>query len=333
MSSTPEITFVCCVESGSLESQTIRMVQSLRQYGGRFAHAPIVAVTPRFGPPLARKTHQIFDSSQVEHLYIRPERQYSRYAWNNFMNKPCAIMAVDEQAKSSAIAWLDSDLLFVGEPNQLVLQAGESLLACTTDKIGATTGSSDPLEPYWQAICKSLDLDIEALPWVTTEIERARIRYYFNSGVFVYRRATAFAKMYLENCIHILDARISSKECGFFFMDQIAMGLTAAKLNLPWRSLTHSHNYTISPKMHTIWYKEDDLRQARIVHYHDAMWLPFWTTFLQCIQDTHPNVTQWLHSLGPMENEAPEHYRLLSRILKYYRSKKSATYQASCLVL
>lgn len=333
MSSTPQITFVCCIESGSLESQTIRMVQSLRQYGGRLADAPLVAVTPRFGPPLNRKTHQIFDICQVEHLYIRPDSQHSQYSWNNFINKPCAVMAVNERAKTEAIGWLDSDILFVGEPDQLGLQADESFLACTSDQIGATTGPGDPLEPYWQAICQNLNLDIEALPWVTTQIEHARVRYYFNSGVFVYRRATAFAKQYLEFCIRILDSHIASKECGFFFADQIAMALASAKLNLSWRSLPLSHNYALSPKMHDVWYNEDKLRDAKIVHYHDAMWLPFWTTFLQCMQDTHPDVAEWLHSLGPMKNETPPLNRLLSRGLKYFRSKKLAAYQASCSVV
>jgi hypothetical protein len=43
---TCEITFVCCVESGSLESQTIHLVESLRRYGDKYSTAPIIAVTP-----------------------------------------------------------------------------------------------------------------------------------------------------------------------------------------------------------------------------------------------------------------------------------------------
>lgn len=332
MADTPDITFVCCVESGSLESQTIRMVESLRRYGGKFSTAPVVAVTPRFGPPLGRKTRQILDQYEVEYLILRSEGNI-RYSWNHFINKPNAILAVDERAKSEAIGWLDSDLLFVSEPDQLHLRANESFLACTSDRIGATTGSTDPLEPYWLSICQVLNIEIEVLPWVITEAKHDRIRYYFNSGVFVYRRETPFARQYLENCTKILDAHISSKVCGFFFTDQVALGLTAFQLDLPWRSLPYSHNFTMGASIHKTWYKEELLKEARIVHYHDSMWPPFWTIFLECLGNTHPEVEKWLASLGPMSNQAPLQWRLMSKALKTFRSRSETTYKQNCLIV
>lgn len=333
MTNPSEITFVCCVEAGSLEAQTVRMVQSLRKYGGQFANAPVVAVTPRFGSPLSRKTHQIFDQYEIEHLYLRSDLRRDQYTWNHFMNKPNAILAVDERVRSEAIAWLDSDLLIVGDLAPLALQEQESFLACTSDQIGATTGPDDPTDHYWTAICKHLGIDIEALPWVTTEIEQTQVRYYFNSGLFAYRRETAFAKQYLENCIRILDGRIASQAFGFFFTDQCALGLTAFQLNLPWRSLPCAYNYPVSASTHATWYNEAALQNARVVHYHDSMWSPFWPTFLQCIQKTHPEVAGWLGALGPMSNESPIPYRVLSRLLKYFRDKNLAAYKMACSVV
>lgn len=333
MAISPNISFVCCVESGALESQTVRMVESLRRWGGMFSNAPVYAVTPRLGPPLSRKTHQIFDRCEIEHLSIRPPSHHSKYSWNNFMNKPNAILAVDEQVKTEAVAWLDSDLLIVGEPSELVLQSDESFLACTADQIGATTGLNDPMESYWQVICRNLGLDIESLPWVTTEQEQAKVRYYFNSGMFVYRRETDFAKRYLETCLTMLDNRVSSKLCGFFFTDQVALGLTARQLTLPWRSLSYSHNYPMGSASHQLWYNRDLLQRAKIVHHHDAMWQPFWATFLECMQETHPNVANWLASIGPMQNNTPLHYKLLSKALKYSRELQEKAYKKSCQVV
>jgi hypothetical protein len=327
MSSDHPITFVCCVESGGLEAQTIRMVQSLRRYGGRFATAPVVAVTPRFGPPLSRKTRQIFDQCEVQHLYLNSSNKRDQYSWYNFINKPLAILAAEERAETEAVGWLDGDLLILDEPDQLILQENEDFLACTTDHAGATTGADDPLEPFWQSICKTLNLDIEKLPWVVTGQERACVRYYFNSGVFVYRKSTGFAQQYLDTCIQLLNARISSRKCGLFFNEQTSLGLTAFQLNMPWRSLPYSHNF------HAWKDQEALLRKAKIIHYHSAMWMPEWTDFLQAVQETHPEVGEWLHSFGPMENEAPLTSRLLGRYLKYIRSKKYDAHQKSCLVL
>jgi hypothetical protein len=324
------ITFVCCVESGSLEEPTLRLVKSLRMYGGKFAQAPVFAVTSRLGLPLARQTLQGFKQLGVEHLSLRSTAWYT---WNNFMNKPLAVLAVDQRVNTEAIGWLDSDMVFVGEPEGLSLAEHESFLACTPDAIGATQGKGDPLEPYWQAIADTLGIDLEQLPWVTTAEEQVRVRYYFNAGVFVYRRETAFAKLFLDHCIQILKARLSSKQCGFFFIDQIALGLTAAKLGLPWRALPYSHNYSLCSQIYPQWYDPQKLRDAKIIHYHDGMWTPFWGTFLGCMQEAHSPVADWLAAQGALSNKAPWGYRLLGRALKEYRKQQAAAYGKTCQIL
>ena len=83
----PQITFICCVESGWLEDQTLRLIESLRRWGGRLANAPVIAVTPRFGPSLARQTHQAMDRLGVR--YVRAAAK-GDYAWFHFLNKPRA---------------------------------------------------------------------------------------------------------------------------------------------------------------------------------------------------------------------------------------------------
>lgn len=47
------------------------------------------------------------------------------------------------------------------------------------------------------------------------------------------------------------------------------------KMGIPWRALPYSHNYPMGSKTHKDWYNEELLRAARIVHYHDAMYLSF----------------------------------------------------------
>jgi hypothetical protein len=327
-----QITFVCCIESGSLEAQTVRMVQSLRRYGGRYANAPIFAVTPRFGAPLSPTTQQIFHDYRVQHLVVKAHHTSVGYRWNHFINKPTAILAVDEICNTEAVAWLDSDLLIVDEPREFHLAAGENFLACTSDRLGGTTGPGDEMEPYWAEVCQVLGLDLEALPWVTTAEEALRIRYYFNSGVFVYRRGYGFAQQYLKNCLKILDARVSSSVCGFFFTDQVAMGLTAAQLGLSWRSLPYSHNYVFSPETHGQWYSEERLRSAKIIHYHDSMWMPFWGTFLDCLTETHPRAAVWMATIGPMLNQSPLPYKAFNKVLGRVRQRQRNRYQASCTI-
>ncbi len=324
------ITFVCCVESGWLENQTVRMIESLRRWGGQFANAPVFAVTPRFGPPLAYLTYQAFERLNVQYLRYQAK---SRYSWYNFMNKPFALLAAQERSTSECVGWLDSDLLFLGEPNQLNLNKEEDFIACTPDGYGATAGLGDSLEPYWQETCKSIGIDIEDLPWVVTELEKKRIRLYFNGGVFVYRRSTSFANHYVEACTRLLDTAISSKITGIFFHEQILVSLTMAKMGLSWRQLPHSHNYGIGSKIYDQWYSKEKLSAAKILHYHDFMWPKFWPIFIECLFDTHPDVAEWLSSLGPMQNESPPQWRVASKVINYFRLKQELAYKESCRVI
>lgn len=330
MAESSQITFVCCVESGSLESQTVRMIESLRRWGGQFANAPVFAVTPRFGSPLSHKTHEVFERLNVHYLRFHHKK---RYSWNKFLSKPYALFAVEKYATSESICWLDSDLLILGAPDQLILNEGEDFVACAPDKIGATTGKEEPLEPYWKEVCNLLGLDIEDLPWIKTEQEGARICLYWNSGVFAYRRSTGFSDHYLQTCIHLFNSRIASQETGIFFNDQIALGLTMVKMGISWCALPYSHNYTMNSKTHKDWYSEDQLKAARIVHYHDAMWPHFWSEFIKCLGVTHPEVADWLSSIGLMKNEAPFYYRSISKNLKYFRAKQESAYTKLCKVI
>ena len=329
MTSSSPITFVCCVESGPLEVGTVRMAESLRRWGGAFASAPLFAVTPRSGPGLSRATRDAFERLHVRHLRRAPK---SDYAWFNFYNKPMAMTIAEEQAETEAVAWLDSDIVIVGEPSELRLRDGEDFLACCSDKEMGSSGPDDPYDPLWRANCRVLGLDADALPWLVTEQEKIRIRLYWNGGLFVYRKSTKFGARYLETCTKLMDARNRTTAPGFSigFNEMSAIGLAMHLMGLKWRGLPYSHNYSVGSKTHAQWYREEQLRAARIVHYHDSMWPWFFDTFVQCLRATHPAVADWLAPLGPMSNEAPILNRLWGRLLRQSREKKSRAYLETC---
>lgn len=324
------ITFVCCVESGLLENQTVRMIESLRRWGGRLRESPIFAVTPRMGPPLSRQTHRAFERLGVEYLRFQAE---SRYPWLGFLNKPYALVAVQERSTSECIGWLDSDLLFLGEPEELILKEGEDFVACAPDRNIGTTGPEDPFEPYWKAICQVVGLDIEDLPWITTEMEGKRIRLYWNSGVFVYRRHTGFAHPYLQTCLQLLDSRLANHNSKIFFTDQVALGLAMVKLGLSWRALSYSHNYQSGSLKPEQWGISEKLKPVRILHHHDAMLPDFFSEFVNILRAPYPDVAEWISSLEPLKNQASIPWRTTSKVLNQIRSRKQSDFIKSCKFL
>src|SRR4028119_236453 len=91
--SKPSTTVVFCIESGYFESQTLLAIESLRRFGGSMANAPVLAITPRFGPSLTRQTLQRLDELEV--TYIRRDLRHS-LSWYGFMNKPIAVLLAEE---------------------------------------------------------------------------------------------------------------------------------------------------------------------------------------------------------------------------------------------
>src|SRR6516162_10234653 len=69
---------ICCIESGTLEAQVVRLANSIRKYGGSLlSTVPIIAVRPRLGPPLSRPTRQSLRQFQVELIERRMNRSFA----------------------------------------------------------------------------------------------------------------------------------------------------------------------------------------------------------------------------------------------------------------
>jgi len=319
------ICFVACVESGPLEAQTVRLADSLRRFGGRLADSEIIAVTPRFGPPLARETRKRFAELGVRHERIPA---HPRYSWYHYLNTPLALAAAESMTDATHMAWIDSDIIFLGEPEALVLPQDVDFTACVTDNgVVGSTGPDSPHEADWLRLFKLLDIDPEQLPWVTTHVENERIRMYFQAGLFVYKRDIGFSDYYLKMCEHVLDSRFGFAHNGEHFTDQVCLGLAMFKSGLRWRHLPYSHNFPMASFLP----EQDGLDSAEILHYHDSMEPHFFDTVLERLHETHPEVHEWLRTQPPLTDPAPAPSRLLRQALRVARGVPRRRYRSRML--
>ena len=319
----PSICFVACVESGPLEAQTVRLAESIRRFGGSLADSEILAVTARFGPPLSGETRRRFRQLGVRHERLP---SHPRYAWYHYLNKPLALAAAESLTDATLLAWLDSDILCLDEPEGLALDPELDFAACVPDTgIIGTTGPGSPHEAGWRRLCRAVGVSIEELPWVHTDVGNERIRLYFNSGVFSYRRGIGFSERYLQMCLGALDARSGFPGNGEHYTDQVCLGLCALQAGLRWRQLPHSHNFAVGSFLPAP--SPQGLRQARILHYHDAMDPHFYGSLLELLELTHPDVHAWAAGERPLTDPAPAPWRLVRQGLRVARGVPRRKYR------
>lgn len=328
MGTVPDITFVACVESGPLEAQATRLLESRTRFAGVFARCPLYLVKSRRGPALSRRTREAAAAAGAHLLSVPGVRGWE---WMHYLNKPVALTAVEAMAATPWICWIDSDVLMLREPWALLPPEGTDFTACPADKNVGTAGPDDPNEPYWRAVCQAFDMSLDDLPMVVTATEGIAIRWYCNSGIFTYRRASGFGRAFLDDCLRLLAARVASRQAGIFFTDQVVMGLTALRLGLRFAALPFSHNQTIGSKSQAPTDTET-LSQAAILHYHDALWPHFWPTLLERLEPARPDVVAWLRRDGPMANPASLAARIMGKALALWRTRQKRAYIGGCHV-
>lgn len=330
------VTVVCCVEAGALEQMTVRMIASLRLFGGALADAPVLAVTPRRGPKLSDVTQKAFQRYKVDHVCIESP---STYSWNNFINKPQALLYAINHCQSDVIVWLDSDVIVTDCLGPLALgylniigTASQSIhyefAACPVDKNIGTSGIHDKNDAFWRKICSALAICYDTIPYITTCSEGIAIKWYFNSGVFSFKRESGFAEQFSDYCHTLLNSNIASHTAGIFFTDQICMGLAAHSLSLKTKILAHKYNFAIgsSEKNPNV----QVLKNAAIIHYHDALWAHEWPRTMLLLYKYCQNKYGFVHSFGELKAESHFIKRLTLKSLAMYRSWKLKQYLANC---
>ena len=326
---TLDLSFVCCVEAGPLEEQTIRMIESLRRFGGCFADCPVIAVKPRFGPSILESTRQKLHELRANYLDA-PRRH--KFSWFRFLNKPLALVAAEKVCNSKQICWIDSDTLVVAEPEGLELTDDLDFAACCCDKEMGTTGEHCPYWGVWEANCRALGLEVSDLPWIVTEREQTPIRFYWNGGLFVYRRVAKFAAGYLNLCEKLLESRFisSHQDYALGINEMSAIGLAVIKQRMRWKPLDQSFNYSIGSRLAKDLYDNEAANDTKILHYHDAMWPWFWEQLIGHLSRYHRDVASWLKPKGPLKVKMPAHSRVLRKVLDIYRKRCETAHLKEC---
>ncbi len=266
--STPSISFVCCIESGRLENQTLLMIKTLRKFGGRLANCTVFAVKARVGAPLSRATLRAMCELDVTYV---DDSAYNVAPWFNYSNKPAAVYWAQCNATTDLISWLDSDILIASEPSGLLLDLDVDFAARAEYLPPAIHEGVAKNCPYWQSLCKLLDANFDELPWISLESPVVKVRAYFNSGAFVWRRSSCFAESYFSAFEKLLKSKLASSSGSAWYADQVVISPVLVKNNIRWRHLSLVEHHMAFPGHIVGPSATPSMKSSSIIHYSGSL--------------------------------------------------------------
>ena len=292
------ITFLCCIEHGRLEQQTLLMLKTLRANGGRLSRARVIAVVGRLGAPLSRTTRDELARLGAELVHDRSNNPAS---WFNYSNKVTAVAIAERIADTPLVAWLDSDVLIAAEPSGLLIDEDIDF-AGRCEYLPPAVRVGDPTYvPYWERVCALAGTSFDKLPIVHVEQPTLDIHLSFNSGIFVWRRKTRFAEAYRSLFVKLLESRLATHDGMFFTADQVILSPLMISEGLRWKHLdVADHHMTFQGQIEGD-IASPDMSRSRAIHYSKSLNDPFRPRFMRRLAAELPAI----HDLVERELTAP----------------------------
>ena len=296
--------FVIVMEKGELEAKTTLLVESIRRLPS-LQTCPIFVVQPRAGELPSHTSASLLARLNSHYIYADLNKTWRHHGP---MNKVYASALVEPYVEDTVetLLFLDSDLLFVTEPDGLALQ-GEEIAAVApiaqqrVGKVGQLV--EEPLNGYWQMIYDACGVKGSPEWFVTTTIDHRRILPYFNSGVVAVRPTAGIFRKWQENVERVAkdprSQQYGEKSREFFFLDQtmLAGTLTAELAANQIRVMDHHFNYPLpAHNLLPSTSRVSHLEEISILHYHAAFSNLYW---MDDIQVAEP-LASWLLSRLPL---------------------------------
>ena len=295
--------FLIRVARGKLEAQSALFVESVRAWGGALAEAPVYAFTSPEDAP-SSETLDRLAALGAAHVELRLDSP-----WRDppVLNKVYVSAWAERELDHDVLAFVDSDTVFLGEPREL---AGDGWLAAAkpvgNSRTAGSTGPGDPNEPYWQRVYDLLG--VRSWPFVTTIVDRVRIRAYWNTGLVAASRAAGLFGAWERALVRLFESGCVFKKP--VLMEQVAWAAVIADIHDRVLVLPEEYNYPL-PKRTFLPPGIRDLELNEIVHVHYHRWghLPGFLGEVRPRLDSGSERYQWLEERFPLTPTIDEPFR------------------------
>lgn len=177
-----DLVFLLCVEANRLDPQARMLCASIREHCGIYRNARIVAISPRPALALPDNSREALEALGVTYISLPMNDTRSAYGT---INRIVAGAWAEANIRHPFLVVLDTDMVFVDEPAFFHADVG---VRPVDVKGTATTGGSDPMQPYWARLCALAGIRLSRLPIIRTTIGHESIHASYNGGFTVIRR-------------------------------------------------------------------------------------------------------------------------------------------------
>lgn len=305
------IAIVTCAEPGPLEGQAKLLFDSIRTFGGHLANVSLYCYSPR-GKALPADTLRAFRTLNVTYVDEVLNTDFDHYPT---ANKIFACAHAEEALPDDVLVWADTDSVFVSEPNELSLpQDVPARVAPIWGKVIASEGAADPAESYWQEAYRICNVARQPR-FVEAVVARVRVRLYLNAGLVAARRDRGFFAQWKQDFLRLVAMNHVPGDLNLAdptvwreymsparFMDQVALSMTAAKLEPELSLFGPLYNYPITYR-HRLGSPLRDLElcQLKHVHYNASFNDKGFLERLDPPLERESEASQWLRHRLPLE--------------------------------
>lgn len=168
-----------------LEAQALLLFESIRRYAGRFQDCAIYAFSPREGHAISSGAKAHLEKLSVNYVDTILNTDCTEYG---SANRVAAAAYAEANYRHEFLVVLDSDTLFLREPDRILLPADIDVAVRPVDVKGmCTAGPYDQFDKYWRELCLCCGVDYDEIPWTNSFVDRQRIKASYNGGLVIVR--------------------------------------------------------------------------------------------------------------------------------------------------
>ena len=272
---------------------------------------------PRRGPSVSANTRREFKRLAVEFI---DERFNIELDWWNNANKSAVMSQLELRVPTENITWMDSDLIVLNPPDDLVPAPGTRFIARAGEGYLGSDGD-DGNSAYWRALCALVGISFDDFEMITSFPELRSIRAYWQTGIYTYEKTTGLGRAHYEILRKLLSSSIGSKTAGIYHQDQVAISLACQKLRLDHSEFRPTMNFNLNP-LAKKYAKVIPILDVKILHYHHSFYQQDLGWAMEFLEQLSEDRLELIRKYVPLSSNATLVARLHKRLLGFVRQRR-----------